>query len=1021
MSDNKIIKQLKSNKNFAKAYREYNHSIGDALRVLNEQKHSIEGRDEEIKLLQAVLERPLTPVALLLGQAGVGKTALVEEYVKQLNNHTLPNTDYDYCLFALRIGQLSSIGIERLQSELALIFDNIKKLEALAQKELNNKRIRFILFIDEVHMLVTIFGPGTKIGGDVMKDILARSPIRIIAATTKLEYDSTIAVDKPLSERFKVIELQELPQEVIEKISQSWWLKHSGSDQLMPPSLIKKIIQANKVFRSDSAEPRKTLDILEDCVSYYKRFGKMIDENGINNIFKQRYSINLSFNIKADKVYDGIERNILGQNYALYLLKRMLRSTMFKLDINSNRPIFTALFCGSTGTGKGLLLDDYTSTINGFKKNRDVKVGDKIFDRLGNITTVNGVFPQGMKDIYEITFSDGRKIKCDNSHLWGYYTKKQKTKSDLGGYKKLPEYNVISTEEIYNNGLYKQRSDGRKELKYYIPMNKAVGYIKKDFNIHPYNLGVLIADGCLTSEVLTISSNDKFVIDKFSSLLPNKNKVIAISKLNYNYNFLLNGESVKSKNAKYLQSYHFGNLYGLFGLKSHEMFIPEEFKFGSIEQRWQLIQGLFDCDGSISDDKSKRFSISYSSTSKKLISDIIEVLYSLGVSTSKVIERFSNNNDKNTQYTISVLIGNENKHKFFTLPRKVEIANKAKEFGKKKKRIKKYNFIAIIDIKKLEEKQETICFKVDNKEHLFQTGKNYIVTHNTATTKAISENLYPGEKVLLNINMPDYKLPNQDGAFRKKLGETIRHKPNSIILLDELEKAHESIKDSLLAILDEGIVNFNVVNREGGQETHFVSLRNSIIIATSNEGHQVFQDDARFSSKDDDENQKPSDISKAEIESLNVALKEHLQKNGFKPELLGRFNAIIPYRGLSQKTMVKIAEIQINEIIDNFRINHGIELITNPIKKWDGVYSEFETTDLALYIVTSKTNADDTRSGGARAVKRAVMDALFDNVIDAIIDNENTTKFKVEVDKHTKIFDSGLAYTDGGINVIPIK
>src|SRR5699024_12418153 len=82
--------------------------------------------------------------------------------------------------------------------------------------------------MDEVHMLVTMFGAGTKVGGDVMKDVLARAPIRVIAATTRREYDSTIAVDKPLSERFKQIEMNELPADIVVDIVQNWWEKEIG-------------------------------------------------------------------------------------------------------------------------------------------------------------------------------------------------------------------------------------------------------------------------------------------------------------------------------------------------------------------------------------------------------------------------------------------------------------------------------------------------------------------------------------------------------------------------------------------------------------------------------------------------------------------------------------------------------------------------------------------------------------------------------------------------------------------------
>ena len=199
---------------FMDVFDKYNASIGNALGILEEQPQDIQGRDKEIKMLYRILERPKTPIALLVGHAGVGKTALVEEFAKQLNSGTYDTRlNYNYMLLALRLGNLASIGVSKLQSTLATLLDTLKKFEGAAQKALNDPNIRIVLFIDEVHMMVTIFGPGTKIGGDVMKDVLARSPLRVICATTRREYDSTIAVDKPFAERFKQIEMNELSKE----------------------------------------------------------------------------------------------------------------------------------------------------------------------------------------------------------------------------------------------------------------------------------------------------------------------------------------------------------------------------------------------------------------------------------------------------------------------------------------------------------------------------------------------------------------------------------------------------------------------------------------------------------------------------------------------------------------------------------------------------------------------------------------------------------------------------------------
>ena len=608
---------------FMDIFDKYNASIGNALGILEEQQ-DIQGRDKEIKMLYRILERPKTPIALLVGHAGVGKTALVEEFAKQLNSGTYDTRlNYNYMLLALRLGNLASIGVSKLQSTLATLLDTLKKFEGAAQTALNDPNIRIVLFIDEVHMMVTIFGPGTKIGGDIMKDVLARSPLRVICATTRREYDSTIAVDKPFAERFKQIEMNELSKKIVADICANWWQKVAPDLPLIRSDLVERIIDANAVYRSDSAEPRKTLDILEDLVSYSRITCLQPDDHVVNDIFKDRYSINLSFAVSADEVADEIDRRIKGQPYARYALRRAFRAMVYQLDPNSNRPLGTYLFTGPTGVGK------------------------------------------------------------------------------------------------------------------------------------------------------------------------------------------------------------------------------------------------------------------------------------------------------------------------------------------------------------------------------------------SETTKAIAASLYPGEKVLLNINMSDYKTPDHEPGFRKRLGEAVRHTPNSIVLFDELEKAHETVLDSLLAILDEGVVTFEMENREGNVEVNQVSLRNTIVVATTNAGSEIFNNDAKYSQRDVGSS---ALLNNAEIQRLQQAL-------------LGRFNRIIPYRGLSEGELLQIAEAKINSLIKSFKNLRDIDLELSEPRQWPADLYNYFTTDVALDITFIRARADDPSSGGARSIQREIDDNLRDEIVDAIIDNPNCRRFRLDVSRDSKIYNTSADRSVKGVQV----
>ena len=225
LSDNELRESARLCREWLDEFNKYNASIGDSLQELAEQPQDVVGRDRELDLLEQVLTRPITPIALLIGNAGVGKTAIVEEFVKRTNEGRLGIRGVKYLVTSLALGELSALDRNKLQAAISNVLADLKNFEMKAQKALMDDEIRVLLFIDEVHMLVTIFGEGTKIGGDLAKDKLARAPIRVIAATTSREYDSTIAVDEPFAERFKRIEIQELDRSVVHDIARNWWSK----------------------------------------------------------------------------------------------------------------------------------------------------------------------------------------------------------------------------------------------------------------------------------------------------------------------------------------------------------------------------------------------------------------------------------------------------------------------------------------------------------------------------------------------------------------------------------------------------------------------------------------------------------------------------------------------------------------------------------------------------------------------------------------------------------------------------
>lgn len=402
------------------------------------------------------------------------------------------------------------------------------------------------------------------------------------------------------------------------------------------------------------------------------------------------------------------------------------------------------ILCGYSGSGKAQPIDTIIPTPNGNVKLGNIKVGDYVFDRFGKPTKVLGVFPQGMKDCYTVTLKDGRQTQCNDEHLWSYYTSKG---------------------NLHTKTLRQMIDDGIKPYgnKYKIPTNKAVEYKEKHFKVDPYVVGSFLGNGSCKEKILTLSSNDEEQVYNVANLL--NATPLKYSNKNYSWHFLRNDKKYNKfhKEIKNLQTEEiFGEYSKELCCLANEKRIPNEYKYGSIKQRYDLLQGLFDTDGYISK-SAPRFNVSYSTTSYHLAKDIQEILYSLGYSSSIT----EDNRGKNCCYCVNVLVKNEEKEKLFKLSRKKDIAIQAKKY--KKHRL--YDRIEIIDVKKEDYQKEMVCIYVDNDEHLYLTN-DYIVTHNTTSIRGLIK--------LMEDNGLTYTLLAPTGKASRRITESVNRPASTI-------------------------------------------------------------------------------------------------------------------------------------------------------------------------------------------------------------------------------------------------
>lgn len=371
-----------------------------------------------------------------------------------------------------------------------------------------------------------------------------------------------------------------------------------------------------------------------------------------------------------------------------------------KYAIRSNADI--VCMTGGTGGGKAQPLDSRILTADGWKKMGDIRIGDEMFSPLNTEPSfVTGIYPQGVKPIYEVTTGDGRVTHCCGEHLWTVRTNIMVQKHRKNG---SPSFYVKNTEELLEQYINKGKS-------IFIPVARPYEGKEKKLPINPYVLGVWLGDGVKGCNTLTISNDEPDVIERIAKIL--------------NTTFHLHG------GTSYHNSFHKNERTDLvrraikdYGLEtySRQRFIPQDYLHASIEQRMELLKGLMDSDGNV--EKKNRYR--FSTTSDKLKDTFIELCRGLGYVTGLSYDS-RNKFGYGGCYNITI----QTKDIIFSSKKHLERYNKNLEIEKSKERRCVYanDHIKIVSIKYIGD-MEAQCIMVSNKDHVYCTD-DYIVTHNT--------------------------------------------------------------------------------------------------------------------------------------------------------------------------------------------------------------------------------------------------------------------------------------------------
>lgn len=238
------------------------YETGILLNDLVDDNEVVVGRDKEIDLIIETLLRKKKNNPILIGDAGVGKTAIVEELTRRIKKREVPENLFDAKIVSLEMGSLVSGTKYRGEFE--------EKLTKIIKELEQNDNI--ILFIDEIHAMVNAGGAeGAITAGDIFKPALARGKIKCIGATTRDEYLKFFSGDKALMRRFEVINIDEPnkneTKDILLKVKKEYEHHHNV---IIPNNIIDKIIYYTDTFITNKKYPDKAIDFLDSVCSKVK-------------------------------------------------------------------------------------------------------------------------------------------------------------------------------------------------------------------------------------------------------------------------------------------------------------------------------------------------------------------------------------------------------------------------------------------------------------------------------------------------------------------------------------------------------------------------------------------------------------------------------------------------------------------------------------------------------------------------------------------------------------------------------
>lgn len=954
------------------------------------------GREKEIERMSIIISRRKKNNVVLIGEPGVGKTALVEGFAQAIVNKKVKRNLIDKKVFYLDISSIVAGTKYRgeFEERMKIIIDEIEKREDI------------ILFIDEIHTMV---GAGSTSGSldvsNILKPSLARGTIQCIGSTTLDEYRKYIEKDGALERRFQKL-IVDPPSEdesmvILKNLKEKYEDYHSVkytdraieacvrltnryiTDRSLPDKAIDALDESgSKVHITNIKVPKKITNIedkieevknkkletikkqlfeesakyrdqerelqasLKEAKEEWEKKSKkdriVVDVDVITDVVSLMSgvpvtSISENESEKLLNIENSLQKIIVGQDDAIVEIAKSIRRNRSGLK-DPNRPIGTFLFLGNSGVGKchgkGTKILMYDGKI---KNVEDIRVGDLL---MGDDSTPRTVLSlaRGLDHMYKINpLNGGDSFVCNEPHVLSL--------------KKTGTY------EIFNIPLNEYLKKKKWIQNTYKLWRTSVEFKTKPVLIDPYFFGLWLGDGNCYN--VGITTADQEIVDYIYKIANDWDLSVRVDELENNKSNVyvltgkIRGEFYDNRLMKAFRSYSLMND----GYKSPKL-IPDDYLYNNDLIRKKLLAGIIDSDG-------WQFHNCYeiSTKSKPLSEQIVFLCRSLGYRTNSKIKII-----KEKEYYVINISGD--------LSDLDVLLNRKKSTPRKQ--IKNFSLTGF-DVEYLGI-DEYYGFEIDG-NHLYLLG-DFTVTHNTHLAKMLAKYMFDSEENLIRFDMSEYmekhSVSRLIGAPPGYVGydeggqltEKVRRKPYSIVLFDEIEKAHPDVYNIFLQMFDDGVLTDNNGNK--------VDFKNTIIIMTSNIGTRKLKDFGTgigFATPSIEQNK--SEIQKSIIDGS--------LKKTFSPELINRIDNVVIFNSLNKEEIVKILDIELDKLFKRAKENGFTINLTDDFKKFvieDGYDENY----------------------GARHLKRSIQKNIEDPIAEEIIRNPHIDIITMNyIDGQTKI------------------